>query len=107
MTILDLQVELSQTNKLLERIAVALERLAGPPLPDHALRQSDLSDLTLCSPEELERIQEAENLIATDLLAIPGSTAFYTKLQQYEELVRSEQGELAVSQLPWNQRKNF
>lgn len=103
MSFINFQAELAQTNALLERIAVALERLAGPviPPPDPP-RMATLSDLTVISPEEHEQVRMLEEEIALQLQAIPGSVAFYERLQDFEEAVIAEGGSL--DELPWRKR---
>lgn len=104
MSFLTFQAELAQTNSLLTRIAVALERLAGPvippPSPPHI---STLSDLTVITPQDQETLQQIESELAIHLQAIPGSDAFYARMKQFEEAVVAQGGSL--SDLPW-QRYN-
>lgn len=100
----DFPIALATTNALLERIAIALERIAPPPLPStpSAPYQAQLSDLRRISPETVQDIRDAEAKFAASIGVLPGTELFYAKVKEYEEIVREHYGEEGVSQLPWN-----
>jgi len=53
MTLVELKVELTRTNHYLERIAVALERLAGPAPTEQRQRRIEAGDVIQLTDEEL------------------------------------------------------
>ena len=103
MTLINFQAELALTNSLLTRIAVALERLAGPIIPPPSPPyQSTLSDLSYSSAEEQEEIRLLEMEMSTHLHAIPGTEAFDARLQEFEQAILDQGGSL--DDLPWRAR---
>lgn len=98
-----IRVNLARQNELLERIAVALERIAGPPpsAAENTPYQAQLSDLSMAAPGEIERVLEAQREFAVNHMLEPGSPAFIEAILQYEKAVSDAYGPQAVSQLPW------
>lgn len=102
MGLVEFQIELHRTNELLDRIAIALERMAGPTPPTTIPPvQATLSDLIDCSPNRVgERLSQMEDFAKREML-VPGSEAFLERIREFEELVRVEYGEQAMDELPW------
>lgn len=86
---------------LLSRIAVALERLAGPALNYSPPSISTLSDLSNLSEDELARVQEAQEGFALNNSLVPGSPAYLRAIEEFERVVADAYGEEAVLKLPW------
>jgi hypothetical protein len=86
---------------LLERIAVALERLAGPIVEYRPPTQSTLKDYSLVTPEDAQRIQDAQHDFGVTHLVVPGSPAYFAAIEQFERDVADACGPDAVNELPW------
>ena len=100
MSIVDFQVELSRTNELLERIAVALERAIGPlPIIRDPLPPSDR--MYDASPGAVLRARRAANEAAAMSGVQPGTPAVDIFMREMEDAVRQMHGDDAVDRLPW------
>lgn len=73
MTLAEFHIELARTNELLDRIATALERIAGPPVEPRPPRRAELSDLMDASPEKVEELIQDHLRFATENQMVPGS----------------------------------
>lgn len=110
MRIVFYRVQLEEQNKLLLRIAEALERLS-PALPAHEppARLSDLSDLRTVNYAEQRLLEELKKVFAEMWKVDPNSPAFDNALKAFEEEIRmgnesmrAGSGQEAVDELPWN-----
>jgi hypothetical protein len=105
MTLLEVTANLQTINTLLERIAIALERIAGPAIqPPSPPQQSTLRDYTVFDDEELARAKQASETFAAQNMLVPGSPAYLKAVVDFEELVREMSGPNAVDSLPWKIR---
>jgi len=97
------KLELVEQNKLLLRIAEALERMA-PPLPAHEPppHQATISDLRTIDPEGRRMLDELEKTFAEMWNVEPGSEAYRRALEAFEKDVFIDGGQEAVDALPWN-----
>lgn len=86
---------------ILERIAIALERIAGPVIEYRPPEQATLRDYAYVDPAQAERIREAENEFAAAHLVIPGSPAYLSAIEEFERQVANAYGDGAVEELPW------
>lgn len=97
----DFPVALDRTSELLERIAIALERIAGPipvyrpPIP------SSLKDYSVVTPNDLADLAATKSAFSLSRSVVPDSEAFMKAVLEVEEEVRKEGGEGAVEALPW------
>lgn len=97
-----IKLDLKEQNLLLERIAIALERMA-PPLPPGAPdRLSDLRDLRRVDQRELQMLRELEIEFGKMSNTLPGSPAFLAARRAFEEEIRAAEGDEAVEKLLWN-----
>lgn len=90
---------------LLQRIAVALERIAGPELQYTPPTPSTMADYAIVSPEESIRIKTAQEEFAAGHLVVPGSPAYLAAVAEFETQVAEAYGEDAVEKLPWRVQK--
>src|SRR5271169_7150444 len=81
---------------VLERIAIALERIAGPPLLSNPVTQSTIADYAIVTPEDADRIQQAERDFGAAHLVVPGSEAYVRAVQEFEGMVADAYGEEEV-----------
>jgi hypothetical protein len=65
-------------------------------------RSSDLRDLAVTSPGDVERTQAASVQFAIDNMKVPWSEAHMRAVFDYERAVEKEFGREAVDELPWN-----
>lgn len=98
----DFHIQLNRTNELLERIAAAVERIAGPIPPDyHPPIPATIRDLVIMDPAQAEEVKKAEEWFAITNMVAPGSEAFMQKVAEFEQMVLLEAGEKALEELPW------
>jgi hypothetical protein len=97
-----IKLDLKEQNLLLERIAIALERIAPPLPPPPPLRKADLSDLRRVDQRELSMLRGLEDEFARMTQTVPGSEAFLKARRAFEDEVRAAEGQEAVDQLFWN-----
>jgi hypothetical protein len=90
----------SSLVSLLTRIAVALERLAGPEL-HYNPSPTTLSDYAHITPEAAYEMQQAGNEFAAAHMLVPGSPAYLAAIEEFERQVEAYGGAEAVNQLPW------
>lgn len=102
---LDFTIELHRTNDLLERVAVALERLAGPvPEVPRPIEQAQLTDYSTLTPEQIDEIKDAETWFATTEMVVPGSEEFMVRVSEFERVLVAASGPEALETLPWRKR---
>ena len=100
-------IELHVATTLLERIAIALERMAGPvrELPDRPIgKRVEASDVFVASNEYTDRVAGERTKAAQSVagpLVQPGSDMEAEVIAALEEQVRTQYGEEAVGELPW------
>lgn len=97
-----IKLDLKEQNLLLERIAIALERMAPPLPPPPPDRKSDMRDLRRIDARDLAMLRSIEQEFAKISNTVPGSEAFLRARREFEEEVRASEGEEAVQQLFWN-----
>jgi hypothetical protein len=95
------KVVLDTALTLLERIAVAVERIAGPVIEYRPPRQSTLSDLHINDPGSIMRARQAKAEEALKYEAVPGSEKADAVIRYIEEVTLAELGQDAVDELPW------
>ena len=104
-----LVLNLHVANALLERIAVALERIAGPlprlPAGAHTPRRTEASDVYVATDEFTDRVSAERTRAAREVLGagavLPGSEAEAQVIAALEEQVKEQYGEEAVKEFPW------
>ena len=98
---------ISGSLALLHRIAVALERIAGPELTSASFpsRKSGISDLHVADSAHIADLRQREEAVAKDMGVIPRSPAYFDRIPEYERNVRVSLGDDAARQLPWNLSK--
>lgn len=108
MSLVNLQIELASLLPLLERLVLAVERIAGPVPADirTGQRKSDISDLYRSSTQDITVAESAADEFARMHKVMPGSEAFMQRVKDYEKQVidgyGQAEGSYLVSQLPWN-----
>lgn len=111
MSLLNFHVELQWLAPLLERLVIAVERIAGPvPLPQPVPRMATLADYSFIPTEEHSRIEAEKEAFAIKERVVPGSEAAWAKVVEYENAIMASYGEEAgtilVNQLPWKVQTN-
>lgn len=96
------KLELKEQNALLARIAEALERLAPPLPPAPPERKADLRDLRRTNPQEMRAYRQIIADFAKQTNTVPGSEAFEKAKREFEDVLRSSEGQGAVDDLLWN-----
>ena len=94
---------LEQANKLLLRIAEALDRIAPPPLAARGKQyQAQLSDLRYTDHQSTAPIREELGRFAEEHSVAINSEAFLNSIIQYERDIGAVYGAEAILELPWN-----
>lgn len=89
---------------LMERLVVAAERIAGPPLAYRPPTQATLRDYAVVRPEDVAQVRAAEAEFAAQNMVVPGSEAFVAAVKVFEDQVEEVYGPEGVAQLPWKVR---
>lgn len=107
MALLNVQLPLQSIQTivtLLGRIAVALERLAGPVIDYRPPVPATLRDYALVTPEDVQRVRAAEMEFGQAHMVIPGSPAYLAAIEEFERQLAEASGPEAVANLPWRVR---
>lgn len=94
----------SSILSLVERLVIAVERIAGPVVEYRPPRQSTLDDYAVVTPDNVAEIREAEADFAARHMLVPGSPAYLAAITEFESKVAEAYGDDAVGKLPWNVR---
>jgi hypothetical protein len=84
----------------LNRIAHALERIAGPELKYNP-EPATLKDYAIVTPEDADRIRKAGYEFGVTHQVVPGSPAYVAAVEEYERMVADAYGPEAIESLPW------
>ena len=94
MTLVDLHVDMDRVATALEKLVFLLEKLVfPPPQPELKVQQAQLEDLRVVTPEDTDRMREAQERFAEVYRVVPNSSAFTEALLDYEAEQRSIYGE--------------
>jgi hypothetical protein len=102
MALFDVHIELQTVCGILERIAVSLERIAGPcPVPDVQPTQSSLADYYRLTPAAYRDKADMQQELAKRMNVVPGSQAYIDLIARIEADVKETLGDEAAAALPW------
>lgn len=103
MSLLNFPIELSETNRHLDRIAAALERIAGPQVEPQvgSGRITDMQDYSYMDPDKLAIADTAAREFAIMHNVLPGSQAHIDLTRDFEAKVLESMGPAGVADLPW------
>lgn len=101
-------IELHVATALLERIAIALERIAGPPpvirTGSKTGQRIEVGDIFVASDEFTDKVAGERTKAAREIvgpMVEPGSDMEREVIEALEENVRRQYGDDAVKELPW------
>ncbi len=86
---------------LMERLVVAVERIAGPEIAYRPPTPATLQDYAYVTPETAAQVQQAQEEFAAAHMLVPGSPAYLAAIAQFEQDVVAAYGEEALDKLPW------
>lgn len=89
---------------LLERLTIAVERIAGPLIVERAPVPATLKDYAMVTPEDADQIRQAQEDFGKAHMLVPGSPAYLSAIKEFEDQVKEVYGEDGVADLPWNAR---
>jgi len=99
------QSALAQLLSILERIARAAEKIAGPNPPSHPQYRATEKDLLVATPGHVESRAKETAALALESKKLPGSQAALEWMVQLEADLRAQMpgpaGERAIADLPW------
>lgn len=95
-----IQVGLRRQNELLERIALALERMC-PPLHTYVPKIATLDDYSVITEQQQADSAVAKEDFAARNMVTVGSPAYQEAISAYEQAVFDHYGQEGLDSLPW------